>query len=65
MNKKLKVLYILFIIGIAGFLLNKEYILLKEAKTQSLEKSKREELIKKEIDEKYIPRKDDFYKKKK
>lgn len=65
MNKKLKVLYILFVIGIAGFLLNKEYILLKEVKAQSLEKKKREELIKKEIDEKYIPRKDDFYKKKK
>ena len=65
MNKKLKVLYILFVIGVAGFLLNKEYILLKEVKVQSLEKKKREELIKKEIDEKYIPRKDDFYKKKK
>lgn len=65
MNKKLKVLYILFVIGIVGFLLNKEYILLKEVKAQSLEKKKREELIKKEIDEKYIPRKDDFYKKKK
>lgn len=65
MNKKLKVFYILFIIVIAGFLMNKEYILLKEIKTQSLEKSKREELIKKEIDKKYIPRKDDFYKKKK
>lgn len=64
MKKILKIFYVITVLGVLSFLIYKEYEFVGELKTLKNEKAERQLELKNKLNEKYQPRKEDFYKEK-